>query len=262
MNKKTITLILILITSVMFSQNYYMYDFRSVPDEELSTMIENEEYFWSKVAQDQIKKGNMTGWAMLQRMGGSSDEPNVLFYIGAGSKANIDKLGSSFSEGSNNVMNKMGDGASVFINRGLDIPSRRVGQVILNRIHTEFDSNWSHHNFVKTNFAKVSNVAKMNELQGKVWGKYIKKMMDRNDTNQKLWSASNVVSPNGGGYNWNYLTIDTYMSYGDVLDGGWTKTPSIPDLSEINELMGGQFYKQVTWRVVMSVNSDGEFRKH
>ena len=103
----------------------------------------------------------------------------------------------------------------MLINRGLNIPSRRVGQVILNRIHTEFDSNWSHHNFVKTNFAKVSNVAKMNELQGKVWGKYIKKMMDRNDTNQKLWSASNVVSPNGGGYNWNYLTIDTYMSYGD-----------------------------------------------
>jgi hypothetical protein len=52
------------------------------------------------------------------------------------------------------------------------------------------------------------------------------------------------------------------MSYGDVLDGGWTKAPSIPDLSKINQLMGGQFYKQVTWRVVMSVNSDGEFRKH
>jgi hypothetical protein len=68
MKKKTITLILILITSVVFSQNYYMYDFRSVPDEELSTMIENEEHFWSKVAQDQIKKGNMTGWAKVQIM--------------------------------------------------------------------------------------------------------------------------------------------------------------------------------------------------
>ena len=186
MKKRVTTLFFILLSSIAFSQSYYMYDFRSVPDEELSTMIENEEHFWSKVAQDQIKNGNMTGWAMLQRMGGSSDEPNVLFYIGAGSKANIDKLGSSFGEGSKNVMNKMGDGASVFINRGLNIPTRRVGQVILNRIHTEIDSNWSHHNFVKTNFAKVSNVAKMNELQGKVWGKYIKKMMDRNNTTQKI----------------------------------------------------------------------------
>ncbi|NDG46811.1 MAG: hypothetical protein EBY37_06850 [Flavobacteriia bacterium] len=262
MKKNITTLLFILVTSIAFSQSYYMYDFRSVPDEELATMIENEEHFWSKVAQDQIKKGNMTGWAMLQRMGGTADEPNILFFIGAGSKENIDKLGASFGEGTNNILDAMGESASVFINRGLAIPSRRVGQVVLNRVHTEFDSDWSHHNFVKTNFAKVSNIAKMNELQGKVWGKYIKKMMDRNETSQKLWSASNLVSPNGNGYGWNYLTIDTYMSYGDVLDGGWAKTPSIPDLSEINSLMGGQFFKQVTWRVLMSVNREGKFRKH
>ena len=69
----------------------------------------------------------------------------------------------------------------------------------------------------------MSNVPKMNELEDKVWGKYIKKMMDRNETSQKLWSASNVVSPNGSEYNWNYLTIDTFMTYGDALDGGWSK---------------------------------------
>ena len=253
---------LLLIASHSQAQNYYMYDFRSVPDDELSMMTENEEHFWSKVAQDQIKKGNMTGWAMLQRVGGTSSEPNVLFYIGAGSKENIDNLYSSFGEGSENVMNQMGEAASVFVKRGLNIDSRRVGQAVLNRVHMEFDSDWTHHNYVKTNFAKVSNINKMNALQGNVWGKYIKKMMDKNETTQKLWAASTLVSPNGNGYDWNYLTIDTYMTYGDVLDGGWTKTPSIPNLSEINSLMGGQFYKQAVWRVVMSVNSKGEFRKH
>ena len=68
--------------------------------------------------------------------------------------------------------------------------------------------------------------------------------MDKNETTQKLCSASTLVSPNGNGYDWNYLTIDIYMTYGNVLDRGWTKTPSIPNLSEINSLMGGQFYKQ------------------
>ena len=86
--------------------------------------------------------------------------------------------------------------------------------------------------------------------------------MAKNETTQKLWSASNVVSPRGSGYNWNYLTIDTYMTYGDALDGGWKSSPKIPNLSEINSLMGGQFYKQVMWKVVMSVNSEGEFKKH
>ena len=262
MKKVFITTFCVLVSTFSFSQNYFMYDFRSVPDEELSDMMENEEHFWSQVAQDQVKKGKMTGWAMLQRMGGSSEEPNVLFYIGAGSKDNLDKLGESFGEGSKAVMSKMGKGASVFVKRALDIPSRRVGQVIMNRIHSEFDSDWTYHNYVKINFAKVSNVPKMNDLQAKVWGSYIKDMMRKNATSQKLWSASNVVSPNGGGYNWNYVTIDTYMTYGDLLDGGWSKTPAIPNLTEINDLMGGQFYKQVGWRVVMSVNSKGEFRKH
>ena len=55
MKKRVTTLFFILLSSIAFSQSYYMYDFRSVPDEELSTMIENEEHFWSKVAQDQIK---------------------------------------------------------------------------------------------------------------------------------------------------------------------------------------------------------------
>ena len=262
MKMKFFTTLLIMIAGFAHSQSYYMYDFRNVPEDELAVMTENEEHFWSKVAQDQIKKGNMTGWAMLERMGGSADEPNVLFYIGAGSKKNIDQLGNSFGEGSQNVMKQMGDGAAVFVNRALNVNSRRVGQVFLNRIHTESDNDWNYHNYVKTNFSKVSDVNKMNELQGKIWGKYIKKMMDKNETSQKLWSASNVVSPNGSGYNWNYLSIDTYMTYGDALDGGWKSAPTIPDLSEINSLMGGGFYKQVMWRVVMSVNSEGEFRKH
>jgi hypothetical protein len=262
MKIKIFTTLLFMMAGFAYSQNYYMYDFRNVPSDEISIMIENEEHFWSKVAQDQIKKGNMTGWAMLQRMGGSADEPNVLFYIGAGSKKNIDQLGKSFGEGSQNVMSQMGDAAAVFVNRALNIDSRRVGQVFLNRVHTEFDSDWDHHNFVKTNFSNVTDINKMNDLQGKVWGKFIKKMMAKNETTQKLWSASNVVSPRGSGYNWNYLTIDTYMTYGDALDGGWKSSPKIPNLSEINSLMGGQFYKQVMWKVVMSVNSEGEFKKH
>ena len=79
MKMKFFTTLLIMIAGFAHSQSYYMYDFRNVPEDELAVMTENEEHFWSKVAQDQIKKGNMTGWAMLERMGGSADEPNVLF---------------------------------------------------------------------------------------------------------------------------------------------------------------------------------------
>jgi hypothetical protein len=117
-------------------------------------------------------------------------------------------------------------------------------------------------NYVKMNYSKVSDVAKMNELQTKVWGSFIKKSMASGAVNQKTWSTSSVVSPVGTGYDWNYVSADGYTNYEDVLDGGWSATPAYPDLTEIGKLIGGSFYKSVTWKVLMSVNNKGEYTKH
>jgi hypothetical protein len=70
------------------------------------------------------------------------------------------------------------------------------------------------------------------------------------------------VSPVGTGYDWNYVSADGYTNYEDVLDGGWSATPAYPDLTEIGKLIGGSFYKSVTWKVLMSVNNKGEYTKH
>ena len=102
----------------------------------------------------------------------------------------------------------------------------------------------------------------MNQLQGKIWGPFIKKSMASGAVNQKTWSTSNVVSPVGTGYDWNYVSADGYTNYEDVLDGGWSATPAYPDLTEIGKLIGGSFYKSVTWKVLMSVNNKGEYTKH
>ena len=259
--KKIILLITLIAPSFGFAQ-HFMYDFRSVPESEVSIMKENERHFWRLVAQDQIKKENLTGWAMLERVGGTADEPNIMFFIGIGNEKNVANLETTFQNGSQNVLNAIGPDAAVFVQRALNAPSFRVGQVILKRTNWEADSDWKFHNYVKLNLSKITNVAKMNELQGTVWGKYINKMMVTDETSQKIWTTAQVLSPLCSGYNWNYLSADGYMSYDDVLDGGWKKTPKIPDLTEINSLMGGGFYKQVTWKVLMSVNTDGEFRVH
>ena len=144
--------------------------------------------------------------------------------------------------------------------RGLNIDNNRVGIAILNR--TNYEMVDGKRNYLKLNYSKVSDVDKMNQLQAKVWGTFIKKSMASGAVNQKSWSTSAVVSPVGLGYDWNYVSADGYTNYEDVLDGGWASTPTIPDLSEIGKLIGGAFYKSVVWKIVMSVNNKGEFSKN
>ena len=52
--------------------------------------------------------------------------------------------------------------------------------------------------------------------------------------------------------------------YDDLLSPEWSSNTKFPsDLSKINSMMkGGSFYKQVVWKILMSVYSKGEFKVH
>ena len=88
--------------------------------------------------------------------------------------------------------------------------------------------------------------------------------MDKNNGSQVFWSTARKVIPNDNGYNWNYVTIDIYESYYDLLSPEWNSSTKFPaDLSKINSMMQGEvFYKQVVWKIVMSVDSEGNFKEH
>jgi hypothetical protein len=88
--------------------------------------------------------------------------------------------------------------------------------------------------------------------------------MDKNNGSQVFWSTARKVTPNGNGYNWNYVTIDAYESYDDLLFPEWNSSTKFPaDLSKINSMMQGEaFYKQLVWKIVMSVDSEGNFKEH
>jgi hypothetical protein len=265
--KKTVSLVVTLLICMMsfaqLTQPYYvMHDYRKVVGNDLKVMLENEEHFWSKVAQVLVKEGKLTSWNVLERVGGLETEPNILFLITVGSKQNMHDLNETFDYGAKKVMASMGKDEAFFVQRGLKINDNRVGLVVLNM--SNYESVEGKRNFVKINYSNVSDVTKMNQLQGKIWGTFIKKSMASGAVNQKTWSTSSVVSPVGTGYDWNYVSADGYTNYEDVLDGGWSATPTIPDLTEIGKLIGGigSFHKSVTWKVLMSVNTKGEFTKH
>ena len=95
-----------------------------------------------------------------------------------------------------------------------------------------------------------------------MWGSFIKKEMDKGNGSQVTWATARKASPNGNGYNWNFMTIDGYETLPDVLAPSWNPNTKFPQgLDKINSMMeGGTFYKQVTWKVLMSVDGEGNFR--
>ena len=60
--KKLFTAFLLMCFLFSFSQEYYMHDYRMIPDDQIQNHIENEKHFWSKVAQTLIKEGKLIGW--------------------------------------------------------------------------------------------------------------------------------------------------------------------------------------------------------
>ena len=248
-----------------FSQEYYMHDYRMIPDDQIQNHIENEKHFWSKVAQTLIKEGKLIGWAMLQRQNGSSNEPNFYFYIGVGEKSNLKNLAATFNYGAEKVYQAMGKDAAALVKRSINIDSHSVYNVILQNTNSARKKNSDGYNYLKINYSNViGDLTKFDDLQKNVWGNFISKEMDKNNGSQVFWSTARKVTPNGNGYNWNYVTIDIYESYYDLLSPEWNSSTKFPaDLSKINSMMQGEaFYKQLVWKIVMSVDSEGNFKEH
>ena len=263
--KKIFTLFILLYVSFSFSQDYYLQGYRMIPQGEIQTHIENEKHFHSKVAKEMIKEGKATGWAMLQRQGGSSSEPNIMFYVGVGDKSNLKTLGASYNSAYNKVMNSMGEDAATLVKRAISIDGHTVFNATFQRTNRIMKNNIDGFNFIKVNYANVKgNINEFDKLQKELWGNFIKKEMNRNNGSQVIWSTARKVTPNGNGYNWNYITVDGYETYEDLIAPDWNNGTKFPQgLDKINSMMeGGTFYKQVVWKILMSVNSDGDFKIH
>tara|TARA_B100001113_G_scaffold86463_1_gene69052 strand:- start:1913 stop:2731 length:819 start_codon:yes stop_codon:yes gene_type:complete len=264
--KNIFVLFFLMSYSISFSQEYFMHDYRMIPEDEIDNYIENEKHFWSKVAQNLVKEGKITGWAMLKREGGSSKEPNFYIYVGIGKRNNLKyEHTSTFLDGAEKLLKSIDKDSAVLVRRSLNIDSHSVYSVILERTNFELNPN-STYNYLKINYCKVNgNIAEFSSMQKNIWGDFIKKSMIEGNGSQTLWSTAKKISPKGNGYNWNFITIDGYLNYQDLLVPNWKDSTKFPEagIDKINSMMlGGGFYKQVVWKILMSINSRGEFKVH
>ncbi|TXG36658.1 hypothetical protein [Seonamhaeicola maritimus] len=84
--KKTIMMLFIMLMSSQFiqAQGTSVHMHRRVADTDMEEVIKREVKYWSKFAESEIEKGNMTFWGVFVRIGGTDleNEPNILIVNG------------------------------------------------------------------------------------------------------------------------------------------------------------------------------------
>lgn len=257
--------ILLIFTVCLFSLSYaqedlFLYDYRHVPQEEMSDFIQNEAIFWSKVHANLQKKGQITGWAMMRKVGGLQSEPNIYFYIGIGSYNNLDNSSKNYGQAEKEVMDSFDEDMQKLIKKRLKQEKFRVGSVMMNRVSAVAAENVNDWNYLVHNYAKASDVGEFVDVQTKYFKPFFEEHIKAGNTKQLYWNVAAVVNPRGYGYKWNCYTADGYKNQSDIYNA-WNTEIEWPEegMAEANKSMNDKgFYKSVVWHRLLSIDNEGK----
>ena len=192
--------------------------------------------YWSEVAKKAVTKGNLTFWALLEKVGGF-DMANTSNFLFINTFNDIDAVESVWSSAAvtaafpNVPMAKIETGslskttAMFFLHdEGFQQSAKAVP-----------DKDFK---YVKFNYITSSNPGNLIELEKKHWAPFIKTAMDANQTTQVGWGNARILSPLGDNIKANTISYDPYSSLKEALNTTWDPKTVFPTdgLTEINKL--------------------------
>lgn len=231
-----------------------VHQYRQVSPDQMEEFISRETKYWSKVAENATTKGNLTFWALLQKVGGF-DEPNAPNILFINTYKDIDAISGTW------------DPAAVWPN----VPIEQMETYSMSKLmHTLFLKPAVHvqaknavpdkdYNFVKMIYHNASNPGNLIALENKYWTPFIQSSMDSGKTKQKAWGNAIILSPSGPDMKANTISYDIYDSLKEALNPTWDQTTVFPSdgLTEINELEMDQRTSFV-YRIVKVVTPAGQ----
>jgi hypothetical protein len=226
---------MILFAGIQFfcsGQGITVYQYRHVPDDKVSEFINRETTYWSKVAEKGMEKGNLTFWALLEKVGGY-DLPNSSNFLFVNTYKDLD------------AMSEVWDPSSVFPDVSPDkmdtwSMSTVTSTFFLRNQHWEqaADAQPDDFKYLIMIYHNSSNPGQLIELENTHWAPFIKSAMDSNQTTQVGWGNATVLSPSGDDIKFNTVSYDIYPSLNEALMPTWDENLTLPEegLSQINEL--------------------------
>jgi hypothetical protein len=227
-----------------------VYMYRKVPGDKRDEFINRETTYWAEMVRKEIPKGNITFWALLEKVGGFDIE-NSSNFLFINTYKNIDEMneiwGSITAAFPNVTMDKMETGSISSTTSVLFLRSagwQEASDVIADK---DFQ-------YISMIYHNSPNPNALVDLENKHWAPFIKNSMDQKQTSQRGWGNAVVLSPHSSKMNFNSVSYDLYPTLKEALNPTWDTKVVIPEgISEINNMETAP-REQVIYRIVKVVN--------
>lgn len=222
-----------------------IYMYRKVPANKREEFIKRETTYWSEVVRKALPKGNITFWALLEKVGGY-DMENSSNFLFVNTYKNIDAMGEVWGSATaafpNVPMEKMETNSlstttSVFFVRSAGW--QEAAGVVPDK---EFK-------YISMVYHNSSDPGALIDLENKHWAPFVKAAMDKKQTTMRGWGNAIVLSPRGPNIGFNTVSYDIFSSLKEALNPTWDPKTEFPQagLEEIGKLettgRGGVVYQ-------------------
>jgi len=247
----SLTILFVGLTTLTFAQGISVYQYRQVPADKIDEFIKRETTYWSKVAEKGFAKGNLTFWALLEKVGGY-DVQNSSNFLFINTYNDVDKISDVWSTAAADAgvtIDKMETNSMSKVTSMLFLKSGGW-QNVENAVPTD------QYKYLSMIYHQSSNPAGLIEAENKHWGPFIKSAMDKKLTSQVAWGNAVLLSPSGPDMQFNTVSYDLYPSLKDALEQKWDESLVVPEgMTEITELENGQ-RMGVVYRIVHAVSAE------
>lgn len=255
------TILLVAFCHIALAQeNLALNSFRKVPADELKTFMQNEAFYWSKVAAVLKEKGQITGWGIQVRSGGMlASEPNVNARIGIGSWENFENLGKNYAAAEEVVRSQMDPEMLALLEESLKQDKFEFASILSNTQELIWSDKDPSFNYVVYNYSNANNVTQYLAEESRIMKPFFEKLMKQGKTKMKGWGTINVLSPIGYEYPYNAYTVDFYDNIGDAFSPFISEDVNWPEeMASLGELKTPGFWKRVIWKRVLHLNQKNE----
>lgn len=211
---------------MMFSQGVTTHQYRRVEPENMQEYLKRETTYWQKLAESEVTKGNLTFWAILQKVGG----------LDQGKGSNILII---------NSFNNMDTANEIWGNLQELFPDKKMEdmntwQLAENRA-TIFLRNLGNHvevpnanpdndfKYVYIIYHNPKDTNKLLDFEADKWKPMVEKAMSDGMTTMKGWGNAVVISPGSSKFPYTSQSYDLFASMTDALNPTFKEGFTWPD---------------------------------
>jgi hypothetical protein len=250
---RRISLAMVMVAGIQFTcsgQGITVYQYRHVPADKVAEFIDRETYYWSKVAEKAMEKGNLTFWALLQKMNGY-DLPNSSNFLFVNTYNDIDAAAEVWDP------TDAFPGVSMEEMETASLSTVTTTAFVLDQ-HWEqaADAQPEDFKYLIMIYHTTSNPGQLIQLEKDHWAPFIKKAMDEKKTMQVGWENAVILSPTGEDVKFNTVSYDIFPSLKEALVPTMAEDIVLPEqgLEEITSIETVQ-RSLVIYQVLKTVSS-------